>query len=264
MYGTTCSAAKHVLICVARRRILQWVCKPKMHVWCLWQWCDHVCCWMAWYGLWCACGIYIYCLRTCSMPKVFHHVLITDVLKLRSLALVICMYMHVQLNMYKHLWWACLSYINRIAREQVEPLVHVAGLLPENHQGQSTVNLPTFPAWLRLSQFPHLYISIWGLNPRFFHCFVDEDMMRWCKLVSRKSHRRTLEKSVLRRANLRLVSLAWRTKVLNKQAKHREEKTVIERDQAWTTSVVGRPCLSQTSWVNLVPRLSGNQYIYIY
>ena len=118
-----------------------------------------------------------------------------------------------------------------------------------------------FPVSIPQTQFPHkaicIHASIWGLNPRFFHCFVDEDMMRWCKLVSRKSHRRTLEKSVLRRANLRLVSLAWRTKVLNKQAKQREEKTVIERDQPWTTSVVGRPCLSQTTWVNLVPRLFG-------
>ena len=91
--------------------------------------------------------------------------------------------------------------------------------------------------------------------------------MRWCKLVARKSHRRTLEKSVLRRANLRIVSLAWRTKVLNEQAKHREEKktgTVIKRDQPWTHSVVRKPCLSPTSWVNHVPRLLGIIYIYIY
>ena len=56
-----------------------------------------------------------------------------------------------------------------------------------------------------------------GLNPRFFHTFHDEDAKGWAKSVARKVSRLTLERSMLKCANLRLKMLSWHIPILNEQ-----------------------------------------------
>lgn len=67
--------------------------------------------------------------------------------------------------------------------------------------------------------------EIQGLNSRFTHTFVDEDAIGWCKLLANKvTKRKMVEKSLIRSARLRLLTLKWRSKVLNASANWRALK----------------------------------------
>lgn len=84
----------------------------------------------------------------------------------------------------------------------------------------------------------YLILCPLGTNARYFHCFCDEDSMGWAKKVCRKMSRRHMELGICKAANLRLLSLRWRSFALNRQSMARRWKrkiwawfSVINRDR---------------------------------
>ena len=63
-----------------------------------------------------------------------------------------------------------------------------------------------FPMRPKLHEFDHLRRDalLERYNPRFYHCFRDEDTMKHLKRLCQASHFRTLELSVLTRYYLRI------------------------------------------------------------
>lgn len=74
------------------------------------------------------------------------------------------------------------------------------------------------------SGFLIMHLCPLGTNARYFHCFCDEDSMGWAKKVCRKMSRRHMELGICKAANLRLLSLRWRSFVLNRQSMARRWK----------------------------------------
>ena len=62
-------------------------------------------------------------------------------------------------------------------------------------------------------------------QPLHTHTFIDEDAIGWCKILANKvTKRKIVERSLIRSARLRLLSLKWRAKKLNASANYRAMK----------------------------------------
>ena len=70
-----------------------------------------------------------------------------------------------------------------------------------------------------------------GMNPRYHHCFTDEDSMRWVKTLARSANAAALEGSIMKMNLTRFASMKskQRTLLAKQSARKRAARDDVHR-----------------------------------